>query len=261
MGLVPPLIVHNNILLTRPAEFANLVIPHDSLSVIHVFQGLFLCHQYIQPLIKDVRTFCSISFPFSIARNNLSSGTYEDSFAIRGLNLPTKIYPVFGYLPTQIPTKLPKEGNQNITCAGFVHCTIQLLVIGFNGCSIGLEYVEPWFLMCPPCLQTESMVDCNLPNMAMPLMWPEIHVTGDRPQFQQQWQLESLSQPVWVKEENNRNVVASENSLMTYDSPGNSGKLLQNSQIFCSHCIDSHDNFSFLTYSSSKKLVNLCCAF
>ncbi|KMT15386.1 hypothetical protein BVRB_3g060900 [Beta vulgaris subsp. vulgaris] len=72
---------------------------------------------------------------------------------------------------------------------------------------------------------TESMVDCNLPNMAMPLMWPEIHVTGDRPQFQQQWQLESLSQPVWVKEENNRNVVASENSLMTYDSPGNSASL------------------------------------
>lgn len=63
--------------------------------------------------------------------------------------------------------------------------------------------------------------------MAMPLMWPENHVNGDRPQFQPQSYLESLSQPVWVKEENHRNLVASENSLMTYDSPQNSGNLLQ----------------------------------
>ncbi|XP_021724053.1 transcription factor bHLH48-like isoform X1 [Chenopodium quinoa] len=73
---------------------------------------------------------------------------------------------------------------------------------------------------------TESVMDCNLPNMTMPLMWPEIHVNGDRQQFQQQWHpLEALSQPVWVKEENHPNLVASENSLMTYDSPANSASL------------------------------------
>uniref|UniRef100_A0A803MA64 BHLH domain-containing protein n=1 Tax=Chenopodium quinoa TaxID=63459 RepID=A0A803MA64_CHEQI len=73
---------------------------------------------------------------------------------------------------------------------------------------------------------TESVMDCNLPNMTMPLMWPEIHVNGDRQQFQQQWHhLEALSQPVWVKEENHPNLVASENSLMTYDSTANSASL------------------------------------
>lgn len=72
----------------------------------------------------------------------------------------------------------------------------------------------------------ESMMECNLPNMPMPLMWPEIHVNRDRQQFQQQWHhLESLSQPVWVKEGNHPNLVASETSLMTYDSPSNSASL------------------------------------
>ncbi|KAL2923757.1 Transcription factor bHLH48 [Bienertia sinuspersici] len=70
---------------------------------------------------------------------------------------------------------------------------------------------------------TEAMMDCNYPNIAVPLMWPEMHVNGDRQSIQPQSYLESLSQPVWVKEENHRNVVASENSLMTYDSPPNSG--------------------------------------
>lgn len=75
------------------------------------------------------------------------------------------------------------------------------------------------------------MMDCNFPNMAMamPLMWPEIHANGDRQQFQQPWHhLESLSQPVWIKEENQPNLVASENSPMTYESPANSGKMLRN---------------------------------
>nr|WCO08248.1 hypothetical protein [Suaeda aralocaspica] len=72
---------------------------------------------------------------------------------------------------------------------------------------------------------TESMMECNYTNMAMPLMWPEIHVNGDRQQIQPQSYLESSTQPVWVKEENQCNLVASESSLMTYDSPPNSASL------------------------------------
>ncbi|XP_074306978.1 transcription factor bHLH48-like [Silene latifolia] len=72
---------------------------------------------------------------------------------------------------------------------------------------------------------TESMMDCNFPNMAMPFMWPEIQMSGERQQLQQQWQFESLSQPVWVKEENHQSFVASENSLLSYDSPANSASL------------------------------------
>lgn len=71
----------------------------------------------------------------------------------------------------------------------------------------------------------ESVMDCSFPNMGMPLMWPEIQTNGHRQQLQQQWHFESLNQPVWVKEENQRNLVTSENSLLTYDSSANSASL------------------------------------
>lgn len=72
---------------------------------------------------------------------------------------------------------------------------------------------------------TESAMDCSFPNMAMPVMWPEIQMNGDRQQFQQQWHFESLNQLVWAKEENQHNLVTSENSLLTYDSSANSASL------------------------------------
>lgn len=72
---------------------------------------------------------------------------------------------------------------------------------------------------------TESAMDCSFPNMGMPVMWPEIQMNGDRQQFQQQWQFESLNQLVWAKEENQHNLVTSENSLLTYDSSANSASL------------------------------------
>ena len=70
-------------------------------------------------------------------------------------------------------------------------------------------------------------MDCNFPNVAMPIMWPEVHLNADRQQFQQQWHADSSSHQVWVKEENHRNLVPSENSHMSYDSPANSGKVIQ----------------------------------
>ncbi|KAK9725736.1 hypothetical protein RND81_05G165400 [Saponaria officinalis] len=72
---------------------------------------------------------------------------------------------------------------------------------------------------------SESTMDCNFPNMAMPLMWPEFQINGERQEYPQQWQFESLSQPVWVKEENHSNLITSENSLLSYDSPANSASL------------------------------------
>ncbi|KAL9240132.1 hypothetical protein vseg_014388 [Gypsophila vaccaria] len=72
---------------------------------------------------------------------------------------------------------------------------------------------------------SESMMDCNFPNMAMPAMWPEFQMNVERPQFPQQWHFESLNQPVWVKEENHSNLITSENSLLSYDSPANSASL------------------------------------
>ncbi|CAO2822177.1 unnamed protein product [Amaranthus hypochondriacus] len=73
----------------------------------------------------------------------------------------------------------------------------------------------------------ESAMDCSFPNMAMqfPVMWPEIHHNGDRQQFPQQWHTESLSRPMWIKEENHLSFVASENPRMSYDSPANSASL------------------------------------
>ncbi|XP_030452999.2 transcription factor bHLH48-like isoform X2 [Syzygium oleosum] len=70
-----------------------------------------------------------------------------------------------------------------------------------------------------------SLVDSNFPSMVMPPMWPEVQVNGSRQQYHQQWQFNSLPQPVWGREQDNHNFVTPENSLLSYDSPANSVSL------------------------------------
>jgi len=59
----------------------------------------------------------------------------------------------------------------------------------------------------------------------MPLMWPEAQVNGNRHQFQQHWQFDALHQPIWGREEDSHNLITPENSLLSYDSSANSGRL------------------------------------
>ncbi|XP_048142080.1 transcription factor bHLH60-like isoform X4 [Rhodamnia argentea] len=68
-----------------------------------------------------------------------------------------------------------------------------------------------------------SLVESNFPSMVMPLMWPDVQVNGSRQQYHQQWQFNSLPPPVWGREQDNHNYVTPENSLLSYDSPANSG--------------------------------------
>ncbi|KAK4281850.1 hypothetical protein QN277_013297 [Acacia crassicarpa] len=57
-----------------------------------------------------------------------------------------------------------------------------------------------------------SRVDCNFPDMVTPPVWQEVAVNGNRQQYQQQWQIDAFSQPIWVREEENRNFMTPENS-------------------------------------------------
>ncbi|KAJ6741867.1 STEROL REGULATORY ELEMENT-BINDING PROTEIN [Salix viminalis] len=76
--------------------------------------------------------------------------------------------------------------------------------------------------------ESGSLIDSNFPNMAMPLMWPEAQVNGNRHQFQQHWQFDSLQQPVWGREEDSHNFITPENSHLSYDSSANSASLHSN---------------------------------
>ncbi|CAK7342444.1 unnamed protein product [Dovyalis caffra] len=67
-----------------------------------------------------------------------------------------------------------------------------------------------------------SLIDSNFSSMVMPLMWPEAQVNGNRHQFQQQWQVDALRQPLWGREEDSHNFITPENSLLSYDSSANS---------------------------------------
>jgi len=67
-------------------------------------------------------------------------------------------------------------------------------------------------------------MDYNIVNMATPI-WPESLVNGDRQEFQPQWHFQCLSQSAWVKDESQHNLINSENSLLSYDSSANSGKV------------------------------------
>ncbi|KAG5252833.1 transcription factor bHLH [Salix suchowensis] len=71
--------------------------------------------------------------------------------------------------------------------------------------------------------ESGSLIDSNFPGMVMPLMWPEAQVNRNRHQFQRQWQIDALHQPVWGGEEDSHNFIAPENSLLSYDSSANSG--------------------------------------
>lgn len=66
-----------------------------------------------------------------------------------------------------------------------------------------------------------SLMDYNVVNMATAI-WPESLGNGDRQEFQPQWQFQCLSQSAWVKDENQHNLINSENSLLSYDSSANS---------------------------------------
>lgn len=67
-----------------------------------------------------------------------------------------------------------------------------------------------------------SLMDYNIVNMATPMTWSESLVNGDRQEFQPQWHFQYLSQSALVKDENQHNLVNSENSLLSYDSSANS---------------------------------------
>lgn len=70
-----------------------------------------------------------------------------------------------------------------------------------------------------------SLMDSNFPNAVSPAVWPEIPHNGNRQQFQQSWQSDAFHQPLWGREENNPNFMTPENSLLSYDSSANSGRL------------------------------------
>ncbi|KAG8646800.1 transcription factor bHLH48 isoform X2 [Manihot esculenta] len=73
-----------------------------------------------------------------------------------------------------------------------------------------------------------SLIDSNFPSMVMPLMWPEVQVNGNRQNYQQQWQFDTVNQPVWGREEDGYNFITPENSLLSYDSSANSATLHSN---------------------------------
>lgn len=75
--------------------------------------------------------------------------------------------------------------------------------------------------------ESGSLMDSNFPSMVMPMMWPEVPVSGNRQQYQQQqWHFDAFHQPVWGREEeNHHNFTTPENSLLSYDSSANSATL------------------------------------
>ncbi|GMH20126.1 hypothetical protein Nepgr_021967 [Nepenthes gracilis] len=75
-----------------------------------------------------------------------------------------------------------------------------------------------------------SVLESNFPSMVMPLMWPDIQMLGNEQECQQQWHLGSVNQPVWTRQEGHQNLIISENSLLSYDSPANSVSLHSSQQ-------------------------------
>ncbi|TXG70499.1 hypothetical protein EZV62_005434 [Acer yangbiense] len=75
--------------------------------------------------------------------------------------------------------------------------------------------------------ESGSLMDSNYSSMVMPLMWPELQISGNRQQYEQQWHLDAHHQPAWGREEN-QNFVTPENSLLSYDSSANSASLHSN---------------------------------
>ncbi|XP_028783320.1 transcription factor bHLH48-like [Neltuma alba] len=73
-----------------------------------------------------------------------------------------------------------------------------------------------------------SRADCNFPDMVTPPVWQEVLVNGNRQQYQHQWQFDAFNQPIWGREEENRNFMTPESSLLSYDSLANSAPLHSN---------------------------------
>ncbi|KAL2466159.1 Transcription factor bHLH [Abeliophyllum distichum] len=92
--------------------------------------------------------------------------------------------------------------------------------------SMRLAAVTPRFDFNPDALlaaESGSPNDSSYPGIFTPSFWPEGQINGNRQQNQQLWHLDGLHQPVWDCEENNTNFITPENSLLSYDTSGNSG--------------------------------------
>lgn len=91
--------------------------------------------------------------------------------------------------------------------------------------SLTLELYPHCISLIVSFLQGGPLIDSNIPSMVSPLMWPENPFTGNRQNFQQQWNFDALHQPLWGREEENHIFINPENSLLSYDSSANSGRL------------------------------------
>ncbi|KAK8588795.1 hypothetical protein V6N13_087690 [Hibiscus sabdariffa] len=76
--------------------------------------------------------------------------------------------------------------------------------------------------------ESGSLMDSNFSGMVMPMMLPEVQLNGNRQQYQQQLHFDAFRQPVWGTEEVCNNYITPENSLLSYDSSGNSASLHSN---------------------------------
>ncbi|KAL4351806.1 hypothetical protein GQ457_06G025120 [Hibiscus cannabinus] len=76
--------------------------------------------------------------------------------------------------------------------------------------------------------ESGSLMDSNFSGMVMPMMLPEVQLNGNRQQYPQQLHFDAFQQPVWGTEEVCNNYITPENSLLSYDSSGNSASLHSN---------------------------------
>ncbi|KAK8633134.1 hypothetical protein V6N13_013988 [Hibiscus sabdariffa] len=70
--------------------------------------------------------------------------------------------------------------------------------------------------------ESGSLMDSNFSGMVIPMMWPEVQLNGNRQQYPQQLHLDAFQQPVSGREEVCNSYITPENSLLNYDSSGNS---------------------------------------
>ncbi|GMI65742.1 hypothetical protein like AT3G57800 [Hibiscus trionum] len=76
--------------------------------------------------------------------------------------------------------------------------------------------------------ESGSLMDSNFSGMVMPMMLPEVQLNGNRQQYPQQLHFDAFQQPIWGREEVCNNYITPENSLLSYDSSGNSASLHSN---------------------------------
>ncbi|XP_022842242.1 transcription factor bHLH48-like isoform X2 [Olea europaea var. sylvestris] len=73
--------------------------------------------------------------------------------------------------------------------------------------------------------ESGSLVDGSIAGMSTSSLWPDAQPNGNRQQYNQMWHFDGLHQPVLGREEDNRNFITPENSLIIYDSSANSASL------------------------------------